>query len=100
MNTAGAENLIVERQVTVTNRMGLHSRPAAVIAKMLSGMDAELSLRRDDGCAETADCRSVLSLLVLAASSGTVLLLRGTGPDAGAAVSRVADYFDRKFDED
>lgn len=100
MNTADAENLIVERQVTVANRMGLHGRPAAVIARMLSGMDAEISLRRTDGGAEAADCRSVLSLLVLAASSGTALLLRGSGPDAGAAVSMVADYFDRKFDED
>lgn len=90
----------VERLVVVGNRMGLHSRPAAVIAKMLADLDAELHLCREVGELEDADCRSVLSLLVLAASNGTRLRLRGTGPDAEIAVERIGKFFDRNFDEE
>ena len=91
---------ILEREVVVGNRMGLHSRPAAVIAKMLSVRNCDATLKRSDKSGEPADCRSVLSLLILAASCGTRLTLSVSGTDAEAVFEELGSYFDRKFDEE
>ena len=88
----------VIRTLTVVNSMGLHARPAAQLVYIANRFKAELKLRRTDGRTE-ADCRSVLALLMLAACKDTVLDLRASGEDAEAAVAAVADYFERKFDE-
>ena len=90
----------LEREVIVGNRMGLHSRPAAVIARMLSTRNCDATLKRSDNSGESADCRSVLSLLILAAGCGTKLTLRVSGTDAAAVVEELGGFFDRNFDEE
>ena len=99
MNSTGCGNSL-EREVVVRNRMGLHSRPAAVIAKMLSSRSRDATLKRSDDSGECADCRSVLSMLILAASCGTRLTLRVSGSDAATVVDELSGYFDRNFDEE
>ena len=89
-----------EREVIIGNKMGLHSRPAAEIVRMLSGFAGEVSLTRDGGSGEPADCHSVLSMLILAAGRGTKLTLRVTGDGAGSVLEQLGNYFDRNFDED
>ena len=80
--------------------MGLHSRPAAEIVRMLSGYAGEVSLTREGGSGEPADCHSVLSMLILAAGRGTRLTLRVTGDGADSILEQLGNYFDRNFDED
>ena len=46
-----------------------------------------------------ADCKSVLSMLLLSAEKGTELILSGNGNDAHIAIKEISDYFDRNFDE-
>lgn len=90
----------LEREVVIRNRMGLHSRPAAVIAKMLSVRNCDATLRRSDKSGECADCRSVLSMLILAASCGTRLTLKVSGADAAVVFDELGGFFDRNFDEE
>ena len=94
------ESIVFEREVVIGNRMGLHSRPAAMIARMLSQSNCDVSLIRDGGKGESADCRSVLSMLILAAGRGTRLILRASGSDAEQLIGDIGNYFDRNFDED
>ena len=91
--------MVFEREVTVGNKMGLHSRPAAVIARMLSETGCDVSLTRVDGSGESADCRSVLSMLILAAGRGSRLKLRASGDGAMQVIDELAGYFNRNFDE-
>jgi len=98
MTTVGGNSKVV---VTVGNRMGLHARPASRLVKMLSDFPgATVTLTREDNPGSHADCRSILSLIVLAAGQGTRLILNGTGENAEAAVSKIADFFAVNFDEE
>lgn len=89
----------VEETVVVGSPLGLHGRPAAEIVRLASPFRAELSLSREDGSGNRADCRSILAMLVLAATCGTRLVLRGVGEDAETAVKTVAAYFAGNFNE-
>ena len=71
-------------EVTVKSPLGLHGRPAAHIVKLASEYRAAVTLKNLSS-GEVGDCRSILSLLVLAASQGTKMLLCAVGDDAPAA---------------
>ena len=90
----------IEEEVTIVNRLGLHARPAAGIVSIASKFDAALTLRRADGKAENADCRSVLSLLMLAAPCGSRLIMRAEGREAAAAAGEMRKFFAGGFDGD
>ena len=99
-NTADSSEIdYAEREVVIGNKMGLHSRPAAEIVRMLSGFSGEVSLVRSGG-GEAADCHSVLAMLILAAGRGTKLTLKVSGAGAGSVLEQVGDFFDRNFDEE
>ena len=85
-------------EVTVKSPLGLHGRPAARIVKMASAYNADLKLTNVES-GEVGDCRSILSLLVLAATEGAHLILSGVGEDAEAAISEISRYFDSGFNE-
>ncbi len=73
----------VEREVTVQSELGLHARPAGRLASLAGRFESEISLGRGD---EWVSGSSVLSILCLAASKGTVLRVRAVGVDAEEAV--------------
>ena len=97
----------LERLVTITSPSGLHARPAAQLARMASRFRAILTLERltpppaapgeDAPENEEADCRSIMSLLMLAAGQGTCLRLRAEGRDAANALRSVGDFFESGF---
>ena len=89
----------ISRTVAVGNEMGLHARPAAQLVHIANRFQSELKLRHTNGRSGEADCRSVLAMLMLAATKDTVLELSACGEDASATLDAVADYFNRKFDE-
>ena len=55
------------RRIVLTNEVGLHARPAALLARAIAGLDAEVTVRHGE---QQADARSVLGLLGLAARAG------------------------------
>ncbi|MBS1371662.1 MAG: HPr family phosphocarrier protein [Lentisphaeria bacterium] len=92
---------VFEREITVGNTMGLHARPAAQLVRIASAFDASMSVEKIDGDEDgEADCRSVLSLLMLAAGKGTRLILRASGPQAEAAFRAAVEFFESNFGEE
>jgi phosphocarrier protein HPr len=85
-----------KRDVVVTNRDGLHLRPAHLFAKLAATFDSEIQLVRDG---EAVDGKSILSIITLAAAQGTRLTLRAEGPDAEVAVTALEQLFQRGFGE-
>ena len=75
-----------ERCFTVQSELGLHARPAGRLAQLAGRFESEISLGRGD---EWVSGSSVLSILCLAATQGTVLSVRAVGPDAEQAVMEV-----------
>ena len=90
--------IALETEVKILNRLGLHARPAALIAQAAAGFVAEISLTPAGG--EAANAKSILSLLMLGAPCGTVLTLAADGHDADEAVKAIAGLFASKFDEE
>lgn len=78
---------------TLVNSVGLHARPAAMLAQALAGLDADTRVNGVDGT-------SVMMLMTLAAGQGATLTVESRGPDAERAVETVGDLVGRGFDED
>ena len=89
---------MVEQRVVITNRLGLHARAAAQLVRMASRFQSFVRLERADGTA-TADAKSILSVLMLAASRGTELRATAEGVDAAEAVNAVCRLIADGFGE-
>ena len=89
---------MAERALWVTGRLGLHARAAANLVRVANQFQSDITLKRLDNSVE-ADAKSILSILMLAASRGTELRVLAAGPDEEAAVESVYDLFVRNFDE-
>ena len=89
---------MVERSVEITNRLGLHARAAAALVRTANRYKSALRLEREDKTA-TADAKSILSVLMLAASRGTRLLVRAEGIDEQEAIEAVCALFANGFGE-
>ncbi len=91
----------LEVKVTILNRLGLHARPAALIARMASSFAADIFLTPEGG--EPADAKSILSLLMLGAPCGTELTLSVNCSDSAVAtqaVQEISGLFATGFDEE
>lgn len=86
----------LSRRVRVRNPLGIHARPAALIAESAAGADVRLR-RVPDG--PEAAAGSLTRLLALGARQGTEIELTGRGPDAEAAIGRLVSLFHGGFGE-
>ena len=83
-------------KLKITNRYGLHARPATDFAQAANEFSASVQVKYDD---EVADGKSVMELMMLAATHGTEIEILCSGPDAKDALSHLADLVARGFDE-
>lgn len=84
------------REVVVSNRHGLHARPAALLTREARRWQSRIELV---AAAQRVDGKSILDVLTLAAEAGTRLVVEATGPDAQAALEAIGSLFERRFDE-
>ncbi|MCH6472198.1 dihydroxyacetone kinase phosphoryl donor subunit DhaM [Sinomonas terrae] len=78
--------------LTLSNRTGLHARPAAVLAGRLSQLDAEVTING-------VDAQSVMALMALGAKKGEQLVVEAWGAEAAKAVRLVREQVERGFGE-
>jgi phosphocarrier protein HPr len=96
MHTKRSEGPVVERELWVENRLGIHARPAMKITNLALQFECDLVLEKDS---VAVSARDLLGILTLDCPQGTRLVLRATGPDAGEAALAVCQLFSRKFGE-
>jgi phosphocarrier protein len=87
---------MIEVVVTVRNRQGMHTRPAASLVKTAARFKAEFFVIKDG---MEINGKSIIGVMTLAAEQGSELLLRFEGPDEHDARNAVVDLFERGFDE-
>ena len=85
------------REVTVTNKLGVHARPAAMFVKVANKFESDILVEKDG---EQVNGKSIMGLMMLAAGQGSTLVITATGRDAEAAVRELESLFQRKFDEE
>ncbi|MBS1910509.1 MAG: HPr family phosphocarrier protein [Bacteroidetes bacterium] len=88
---------MVSRTVTIRNRAGLHTRPAATIVKKASQYRCEFTIIKEGF---RINGKSIIGVMTLAAEQGSELTLEFEGSDEEAASVDIAEYFERGFDEE
>lgn len=89
-----------QRQITITNRLGLHARAAAKLVRVAGGFRSEVLLARAEAQHKPADAKSIFNVLLLAAAQGTVLEIITEGEDETAAIEALCQLIADKFGEE
>ncbi len=92
-----AGDTVITRELVVSNKVGIHARPAAMFVKIASRYTGDIFLEKDG---EKVNGKSIMGLLMLAAGPGSRLRLEVSGKDAALAVAEIVELFQRKFDEE
>ena len=87
---------MIEHELIVSNRLGLHARASARLVQVLSGYRCNATLSAKG---REVNAKSIMGVMLLAAGPGSTVLLRVDGDDETAAAAAVVELFERKFDE-
>lgn len=87
----------IKDTVTITNKLGLHARPAMALVDVASRFQATVTLQLGD---QSVDAKSIMQLMVLAAGQGAQIQVEASGPDASEAIAAIKELVAQKFDEE
>ncbi len=85
-----------EVELTVLNRAGLHTRPAASLVKLSAKYKCDLQLVRDGF---PINAKSIIGVMTLAAEQGCKLILKADGNDEDEAINEISKFFESGFGE-
>ncbi len=88
---------MLEQQLTIVNKLGLHARAAAKLVKLSSTFNAGIELQKDD---KRVNCKSIMGVMMLAASRGSVVTLYIDGEDELQAMEAISELINDRFGED
>ena len=86
------------REVSLSNKYGLHARPASRLVGVANRFQAAITIANPSG--RSVNAKSIMDVLTLAASSGTALTIRAVGEDAEAAVTELVQLIQSRFGEE
>jgi phosphocarrier protein HPr len=87
------------QKVSISNKLGLHARPAMTFAECAGRFDSKIRVRRSDSD-DSVDGKSIMQLLMLAGTKGTELVITADGADATEAVDELVRLVNAGFDDD
>ena len=88
---------MIERKIIITNKLGLHARAAAKLVTLASSFESTIELKTK---CKTANGKSIMSVMMLAANKGTEITLLIDGDDEKQAVAALEFLIKRRFDEE
>ena len=88
---------MIERKVTITNKLGLHLRAAAALVLTAAAFESRIQLRKDD---IVVDAESIMAVIGLEAAKGVEVIVTADGPDEDRALIAVIDLVEAKFNEE
>ena len=91
------EELRITKELVVTNKLGIHARPAAMFVKTANKFECDIYVEKDG---ERVNGKSIMGLMMLAAGPGSKLLVLAEGEEAAKAVVELEALIKRKFDEE
>ena len=87
---------MLEQDIVVSNRLGLHARASAKLVQLVQGYASTIWLISQG---REVNAQSIMGVMMLAAGIGTPLTIRAAGADEEIALAAVVNLFARKFDE-
>ena len=88
---------MIEREMEITNRLGLHARAAAKLVHVTGRFSSQVKIQKDG---EEVDAKSILGILLLAAAQGSQIVVRCDGEDESEAMEAVTELIANRFDEE
>jgi len=88
---------MVETSVVISNKVGLHARPARLLVQTAAQFQSKVQVQHGN---KTANAKSIVGVLKLGAVLGDTLILSAEGEDAEKAVSALTEVVYREFDEE
>ena len=86
-----------EAEVAIQNRLGLHARPAMMFVEAASNYSSQITVHKGS---QSVDGKSIMQMMMLAATQGTRLRITAQGSDAEEAIAALTQLVDSKFDEE
>lgn len=83
--------------VVIQNKLGLHARPAMAFVDAANGFNSDIRVHKGE---QTVDGKSIMQMMMLAATQGTQLIIEAIGPDAANAITALRQLVDGKFSEE
>jgi phosphocarrier protein len=87
---------MLECEITISNRLGLHARASAKLVQLLQNYKCNAWLVHRG---REVNAKSIMGVMMLAAGVGTTITLRTEGVDEETAMAELIALFERKFDE-
>lgn len=91
---------MVRRDVTICNELGLHARPAMQFVDVANQFKANVMVHKGGEEPVDADGKSVMQMIILAATEGTTLQIEADGEDADEAIKALTELVESKFGEE
>ncbi len=88
---------MLEKQILIINKLGLHARAAAKLIGVTSRFSCNIQITKDG---RDVDAKSIMSVMMLAASKGTELTIKTEGEDQEEAMKAIETLINNRFDED
>jgi phosphocarrier protein HPr len=91
------KKLVIEEKIRITNKLGLHARPAAMLVRTAGQFESDVTIAKDD---MEVNAKSIMGVMMLAAEKGSTLTIRAEGRDQEKAVKAIVALVESRFDED
>ncbi len=88
---------MIQKNVRIVNKLGLHARPAAEFVKLASKFQADIFVTKND---RMVNGKSIMGVMTLAAENGSEILIRADGDDEQQAMEHLVKLVNDKFYED
>ncbi|MBX2886552.1 MAG: HPr family phosphocarrier protein [Granulosicoccus sp.] len=88
---------MISCEIEIINKLGLHARAAAKLVKLSSSFISNIDIEKQD---QKVNSKSIMGVMMLAASCGTRVTLYADGPDENQALKAISDLINRRFDEE
>lgn len=88
---------MISCKISIINKLGLHARAAAKLVKLSSSFESNIHIEKDN---QKVNSKSIMGVMMLAASCGSEVTIYADGPDETAALDALQDLINRYFDED
>ncbi|MDR3247888.1 MAG: HPr family phosphocarrier protein [Treponema sp.] len=88
---------MTEQKITVSNRAGIHARPAALVVQTIKNFKSNIFIQKEN---DKINAKSIMGVITLGAAYGTELTITADGEDEAEAVAALVHLFESKFEED
>jgi len=88
---------VLTREIEIINKLGLHARAAAKLVKLSSTFESDIDIEKEG---QRVNSKSIMGVMMLAASCGSTVTLYADGPDAAAAMDAIVQLIEQRFEEE